>query len=523
MRQLWQTRLGNGRRLPRLLLLTAGAVLLVALAACQVSVPPFIGRLQVGPQGEQVAPAQTTAQTRALAEEESAFPGSKIDADNYRAPVGAKATIKGAGFPANSQVSLVWKGFEGSFVLEQEEVVFVGPRYEERAYEIAQAKTDTAGAFNATFTVPEDFGGVHDLVARVDGKFATKMGFWITPSFSISKTSGPAGTPLEIHATGLGYRTQESQWHVTWDDGFTGYMTGITTRGTATARIRMAGTPGPHVLKIWRNYRGIPYLNPHQGPFGPLPEPNTFIINVTPGAYDAPAVWADPKPEDTVRPAPEAKSQGGARLALSTDQGMVGSKITISGEGYPANQPVQLTWASRQGQKITDTGLLEGFDEKLTDLPEAKAGPDGRFSTDLTIFDDFAGYHRITASSGNRMAEAYYSIYASIFAFTQQAKVGEDVSIHMKGVGWNIQGKTYAVVYDNRYLGYGCSFSTRGDIDMHIPAAGAPGVHTIDLYPSVYEGRAPTPDIYSKPNLAYLENHPGGPLPAFRLTLIVTE
>lgn len=469
------------------------------------------------------ASQQASPTARTPAEEESAFPGSSLTADVAKAPVGATVTLSGAGFPANAPVTLTWKTFDGRYLLEQEEVVFVGPRYDERRVELAVVTTDTAGAFQSSFTVPEDFGGVHDILAQIDEQFATKMGFVVQPSFSVSTMSGPVGAPLEVIATGLGYRAQESLWEVSWDNGFTGYMSAVTTRGTAVAQIRIAGPPGPHVLKIWRNYRGIPYLNPHQGPFGPLPDPTTFVINVTDGQYEAPAVWADPAPETTVRPTPEAVNQGTAALSVTPDRGTVGSEITLVGTGFPANQPVTLTWATRSGQQITSTGLMEGFEERLTNLPEVTAGSDGRFEFAYEVHDDYAGYHRITASNGASSAEAYFSIYASIVELTERAKVGEDISIHMKGVGWTIQGKTYAVVYDNQYLGYGCSFSTSGDIDLHLPAAGTPGRHIIDLYPAVYEGQDPTPNIYSSPNLTYRNDHPGGALPAFRLTIEIVD
>ena len=35
---------------------------------------------------------------------------------------------------------------------------------------LANAQTDTTGAFKATFRAPRDFGGLHDIFAVVDGK-----------------------------------------------------------------------------------------------------------------------------------------------------------------------------------------------------------------------------------------------------------------------------------------------------------------------------------------------------------------
>jgi hypothetical protein len=531
-----RSRRARRRVLP--LIWTIVAVVTLALAGCG-------GRATSAPSGQ--APASTEASSAANtanqtssgaaktaagasqaaaptpAPEQSAYPSSKLDSDVSKAPVGAKATLIGSGFPANANVALTWKTVDGRYVLEEEEVVFVGPRYDERIDDLMTVKADATGAFRAPLTVPEDFGGLHDIVARVDGKFATKTGFTVTPSFSVSSTSGPIGAPLTVTATGLGYRGQESEWEISWDNGFTGYIMGVTTHGTATANMRIAGPPGAHVLKIWRNYRGIPYLNPQQGPFGKLPEPTSFVVTATSGLDQLKSITADPDPASTVRPTPDPKSQGGGKLSLSTDKGIVGSPLALTGEGFPANQPVKLSWSTRTGQQITDTGLREGFQEDIKNLPDATAGADGRFSVQMNVPDDYAGYHRITATNGQTMAEQYFSIFASIVQFTDKAKVGDDVNIHMKGVGWTIQGKTYAITYDNVYLGYGCSFSTKGDIDLHLPAAGTPGVHIIDLYPAVYEGKDPTPNIYSRPNPSFEDNHPGGALPAFRFILTITQ
>lgn len=485
---------------------------------------PVTGQAPAQPTSPTVIVQQPSASaaTQAVVPEESAFPTAKMELNKYAGPVGTKFTISGTGYPANAEVALTWLTYDGRWQLEQEEVVFVGPRYTERKVEMGKVTTDAQGRFEFPYTAPEDFGGVHDIFTRIGGKYATKTAFNTTASFTVSPLSGPIGTPVQIKATGLGYKQQLAQWEAAWDNGFTGYMTAVNTRGTATGNIRMAGPPGRHVLKIWRNYRGIPYLNPHQGPFGALP-PSEFTMNVTEGVHASPAVWEHPLSVETVRPAPQAVSTGGASLGLSSDRGTVGSMVTVSGKGFPASKPVTLTWASRTGQKITPTGLLEGFEELLKDLPSVTADKNGNFTAEIKVHDDFAGSHRITATGGDRKAEAYYSIFANIAEFAPTVKVGEPVKIRLRGVGWTIQGKTYGVVYDNKYLGYICSFSTRGYIELDLPAEVKPGVHIIDLYPAVYEGKDPTPNIYSSPNLTYLTDHPGGVLPAFRLTLTVKE
>ena len=102
-----------------------------------------------------------------------------------------------------------------------------------------------------------------------------------------------------------------------------------------------------------------------------------------------------------------------------------------------------------------------------------------------------------------------------------RVRAGEDVKIHLKGVGWTTYDNTYAVSYDNSYIGYVCGFSTNGDVQFSITATGAPGTHLIDLYPTIYKGKEAQPRVYSIPQLTYADDHPQRITPAIRLAIEV--
>ena len=53
------------------------------------------------------------------------------------------------------------------------------------------------GRLDAQFTIPEDYGGVHDIMAVVDGRTVAQNGIEVTQSFDMSPRSGPVGTPIE--------------------------------------------------------------------------------------------------------------------------------------------------------------------------------------------------------------------------------------------------------------------------------------------------------------------------------------
>src|SRR5205807_905549 len=96
-------------------------------------------------------------------------------------------------------------------------------------------------------------------------------------------------------ARGLGWRTMESTWVLLWDNQSTGWVSGVDTRGTATARLRAAGPAGPHHVKLWSGWQGQAYLNPQQAPTWYLPRPEwTFTTTAEPADVVA---FVEPYPD----------------------------------------------------------------------------------------------------------------------------------------------------------------------------------------------------------------------------------
>jgi len=94
----------------------------------------------------------------------------------------------------------------------------------------------------------------------------------------------------------------------------------------------------------------------------------------------------------------------------------------------------------------------------------------------------------------------------------------------MTGLGWTYQDNIATVDYDNSVMGYVCGFNTNGNITLHLPVTGAPGYHTIDLYPSNYLGpsapNASSIAIYRYPILTPYD----GPsqVPEFHFSFLIT-
>ena len=122
------------------------------------------------------------------------------------AVVGAAARATASGLPPGTQVDLSWGSVTGGWVIE-DYYHFRGKKYSETSTSLGQFPVDSSGRLDARFVIPEDYGGVHEVIARIDGKAVAQSAINVTQTFALTPASGPVGTPIELKVTGLGWRT----------------------------------------------------------------------------------------------------------------------------------------------------------------------------------------------------------------------------------------------------------------------------------------------------------------------------
>jgi hypothetical protein len=432
------------------------------------------------------------------------------------AVVGAAAQATAEGLPPGKTVDLTWGTVTGGWVIE-DYYHFRGKKYEETATSLGQFPVDAGGRLNARFVIPEDYGGVHEVVALIDGKPVAQNGINVTQTFELTPTSGPVGTPMQLKVTGLGWRTMESTWVVNWDNRELGWVSAASTRGSAVARFRATGPVGDHVVKLYTGYQGQGYLNYEQSPVANLPRPQ-FIFRTTPGRAERPAF------AEAYQPQPIPPAEGlttGASLTITPTQGPVGTRATLRGEGFTPGTPLRLVWETSVGSRVSGAG----FTPQENPIGDVKVGSDGRIEWPLTIPDDLGGLHGVALRNGEALAgRAFFVVETSIVGIVPTSgPAGTPVSIHLKGVGWTEYDNIYVATYDNAYMGYACGFNSQGDVVINFTATGEPGEHLIDLYPGIYQG-PPTEQqqLYRTPQLTYADDHPGNKIPALRFTFEVT-
>src|SRR6266699_5388072 len=193
----------------------------------------------------------TPAPSTAAAASSSETTHASLDlAYDKPAVVGASVHANAEGLPPGKTADHAWGTVTGGWVIE-DYYHFRGKKYSETTATIGQFPVDSSGRLDARFAIPEDYGGVHEVIALIDGKPVAQNGINVTQTFALTPTSGPVGTPLELKITGLGWRTMESTWVVNWDNQELGFVSAAGTRGSAVARFRATGRAGDHIVKVY--------------------------------------------------------------------------------------------------------------------------------------------------------------------------------------------------------------------------------------------------------------------------------
>jgi hypothetical protein len=460
------------------------------------------------------APSADTLQAAAKPD----APLQKLNLTYDKPVVGAKVHVAASGLPAGKTADLKWSTVTGGWIIE-DDYYFRGKKYSETTSSLGKFPVDANGRLDATFLIPEDYGGVHDVIAMIDDKAVAQNGIEVTQSFEMTPTSGPVGTPIELRVKGFGWRTMENTWVVNWDNNAIGFVSAVSTHGSAVARFRAAGAVGDHPVKIYTGWQGQSYLNFQQAPNAYLPRPD-FMFRITPGRSSTPVAYAEPYQPYPV-PQPEVRIAN-AKISLSPTQGPVGTRAMLRGEGFPASSTLDLIWTTFVGSRVSGNG----FAPQGTSIAKVKVGSDGKIEFPVMIPEDLGGRHGLELRDGDKpVATAYFAIETTIVSITPTSgPAGTPVTIHLKGVGWTEYDNMYAATYDNAYMGYACGFNTQGDVVINFKAAGAPGEHLIDLFPGIYQGPPKeTQLLYRMPQLTYADDHPGNKIPALRFKFDVTH
>ena len=448
---------------------------------------------------------------------------SGLTVSNMQGPEGTELTITGAGFKANTELTLTWSTAKGAWKAQllPNSVNYTGYQWDKFNVILAKVTTDANGGLKYVTKYPNDFGGPHDIYAVLDGLAVGKGGVQMTPTISISPKSGPVGTPLTVTYKHMGPNLYTGGISVLWDNNYAGEAQGVWTRGQSQFTLYASGDKGKHLVCGTAGI-GVQYMNINQSPV-PYSGGDCVTFNITKDNGPAKASITYPQevtPTITQRTLMNEQLDPASKavMTVSSASGVVGQKIKVNVTGLAASTAYAITWATVVGNRVNCT---TGTCWVYSGVPVSSVTSDanGVVATEVAIPDHLGGFHAIQIKKGD-LAQAQQSIYVkqSIFvnkdskgksvygvakAFDTKApeprdasgtptlkfKAGEEITIAMKGVGWTQLDNTMAVTYDNNYIGYGCGFNSNGYMVIHLRATGAPGTHIIDLHPVYYSNQ----------------------------------
>ena len=168
-----------------------------------------------------------------------------------------------AGFPPNAHVVLRWDTRDGVMkaggVYEDTNLGWI---FTETYAVLGEVDVDGTGVASGTLPIPEDFGGEKRLEALVDGVVLAEESFLLIGRFTA--TLSEDGTQVLLHGTGLGWEKYTAGYNVLYDGKEMGWITGMTTRGTAHASVPVVGESGMHTIEVFGGQSGYPFLNKHE-------------------------------------------------------------------------------------------------------------------------------------------------------------------------------------------------------------------------------------------------------------------
>ena len=504
----------------------AGALSMPALAAATPTplVPPAIPGVAALP-GLPAAPAQSAASVGLL----NTTPDVGVPGTSF--------TLSGGGLPANKDVTITWSTADVTWLVDArpDSVDYLGRQATKYPVVLANARTDANGSFTIGLVAPQDWGGIHDIYAVVDGYQVAKGGFLVARSASISPKQGPIGTMITVTYNGLGSSLYEGGASLLYDNKFAGAMMANWTRGVAVAHIRASGPVGMHTIEV-ADAISFKYLNIQQSPI-PWGLGDLFKFKVTKDLgrpapqMDWPVNVAPTLDAKTTLQATGLAPGAGATARLSSSAGIVNTKVDLSATGFTPGAAVSVQWSTVVGNRVNCTGTCWSFVSEP--LGTATAGADGSVAAPITIPDGLGGWHVVQLlENGQVKAQVPYYVKRSIVGNGVSSlvlKAGQKFTVHLKGLGWTQLDNTIAVDYDNSYVGYGCGFNSNGDVVMNLVATGAPGTHLIDMYPLLYTQQPSYPNTpYGMvPILTYAKDAPGlalgYQLGAIRLAITVVK
>jgi hypothetical protein len=216
----------------------------------------------------------------------------------------------------------------------------------------------------------------------------------------------------------------------------------------------------------------------------------------------------------------------GPHIQVTPTIASVGATINVTGAGFAPNQQLPLVITDNVGNN------LNGFKSEDQPFANVTTGADGTFTLTTKAPMILGGIHYIGAGNLTEHSNGTLFIQRSATISATSGPAGTRIVVQMYGVGWDYNTNIATLDYDNNYIGYACGFNSQGNVTMIITATGAPGIHDIDIYPSMWWGPVTSSNYQTLPGDGQLLNYAQPMLtpfdhpelmPSFHFTFLITS
>ena len=218
---------------------------------------------------------------------------------------------------------------------------------------------------------------------------------------------------------------------------------------------------------------------------------------------DRPLAQAQDETEETE---PAADYAGSVQLEPS--HGPAGTEVTFLGTGLPEAQNFDIKWSTAECSWDVQGEAEEEYHgrlctEKEVLLAEAETDAGGGLEMSFEVPEDFGFAHDVSVvdSEGVVRNKASFNVDVQVSVTPSRGPVGTPVTIEVTGMGWQPLENSRTVIWDNSYVGWMSSVTTRGTGRAVIPAVGPLGKHRIQIargaytFPYLNPAQSPRPDI----------------------------
>ena len=178
-------------------------------------------------------------------------------------------------------------------------------------------------------------------------------------------------------------------------------------------------------------------------------------------------------------------------LKATPDTGPPGTPFVLTGSGLPANTNLDIRWSTATKQYKLDVlpVSVDFYGRVITPMEVviAKGRTDGSGNLRLSMKmpQDYGAIHDIYAvSNGTQFAKGGVLVERTYSVKPLKGPIGTTITIKLNGLGAQPYMDTVGVIWDNRYVGFLSSVTTRGQATATIRAAGPPGKHVLELLPA---------------------------------------